>query len=93
MDDHKYIQILAFLRYGRIPQKPDISSRSNFRSTANKYAVNGGGKLIRNGKEVVKKSMQGKKFFFSFFFFCFSSLSWLFPNILFYLRKNFPHLP
>ena len=65
MQDVVYDQILVFLTSGIIPKDDEISSRSNFRTTANKYEVTGSGILMRNGKEVVKKSMQGKKLFFN----------------------------
>ena len=69
MEEQKYAHILAFLTSGEMPDNAEVSTASNFRATAAKFDVNASGSLTRNGLVVVKKNMQGEKFFFNFFSF------------------------
>ena len=80
MDDQNYGHILAFLQTGLIPADAEVSTRGNFISTANRYQVNASGILTRNGLEVVKQSMQGKKIFFDFLYFIFVFLKHMYTR-------------
>ena len=91
MDDQNYGHILAFLQTGLIPADAEVSTRGNLISTANRYQVNASGILTRNGLEVVKQSMQGKKIsliFYTLFSF-FSSICILGQNMPLYGRNGF----
>ena len=63
MDDQIYQDVLQYKLKDTLPQK-FTSSKSNFIALCQKYKVNRKGCLTRNGKAVVKKSMQVKNIFF-----------------------------
>ena len=62
MEDEKYENILAYLKYGNIPAELS-STKSNFIAEAEKYKINRKQNLERQGKIVVKKSEREKIFY------------------------------
>ena len=57
MENKLYKEVLEYLQKKNLPQT-FTSSKGNFVALCNKYKINKKGWLTRNGKPVVKESMQ-----------------------------------